>query len=273
MRVAVVGAGPAGALAARRLAKDGARVVVFDASHPREKPCGGGLTAKALRLLPEAPASDPLPVRRVDRCRFDSGAGDAVEVRLSEPVGISSRRALDAWLLRRAVEAGAVHRPERVVHVDGEGLVRTAGGRDETFDLVVGADGAGSLVRRTLLGATPTPRLMMAVGWFARGDSEMVVRFTSDLQGYLWLFPRPGHVGVGLCAPLARVPTRQLWDRLESEVRRAFPALLDEDAPRYAHTIPSPTADPQSLLEVGGERWALLGDAAALADPITGEGI
>jgi len=272
MNIAVVGAGPAGARAAWRFARDGARVTVFDASHPREKPCGGGLTAKALGLLPPAPAGDPLPVRYVDRCRFDSGEGDAVEVALAREVGIASRRALDAWLLRRAVEAGAVHRAERVVQVDADGRVRTSEG-ERTFDLVVGADGAGSVVRRTLLAPTPPGRLMMAAGWFARGDSEMVVRFTSDLQGYLWLFPRPGHVGVGICAPLARVPTRVLLDRLRAEVARAFPALADDEAPPYAHTIPSPSADPRSLLEVAGERWALVGDAAALADPITGEGI
>lgn len=271
--MAVVGAGPAGTLAAGRLARDGARVVVFDASHPREKPCGGGLTARALRLLPPAPAGDPLPVRLVDRCRFDSGEGDAVEVTLGAPVGVASRRALDEWILRRAVAAGAVHAAERVVAVEGTGRVRTAQGRAETFDLVVGADGAGSLVRRVLLSATPPARLMMAAGWFARGDSEMVVRFAPDLEGYLWLFPRPGHVGVGICAPLGRVPTRRMIDRLESEVMRAFPALVDDEAPRYAHTIPSPSADPRSLLEVAGDRWALIGDAAALADPITGEGI
>jgi flavin-dependent dehydrogenase len=267
VNVAVVGAGPAGALAAGRLARDGARVTIFDASHPREKPCGGGLTAKALRLLPAAPAADPLPVRYVGRCRFDSGSGDSVEIDLARPVGISSRRALDAWLLRRAVAEGAVHVAERVIEVDSAGRVRT------TFDVLVGADGAGSLVRRTLLSPTPPDRLMMAAGWFAGGDSEMVVRFTPDLQGYLWLFPRPGHVGVGICAPLARVPTARMLDRLHTEVARAFPALLDQEAPRYAHTIPSPSADPKSILEIGGERWGLLGDAAALADPITGEGI
>jgi flavin-dependent dehydrogenase len=273
MKVAIVGAGPAGALSAALLARDGAQAVVFDASHPREKPCGGGLTAKALRLLPPAPADDPLPVRRLDRCRFDSGAGDSVEVRLAQPVGIASRRSLDAWLLRRAVAAGAVHVAERVIAVDARGRVRTSGGRDETFDVVVGADGAGSLVRRTLLSPTPPSRLMMAAGWFARGDAEMVVRFMPDLRGYLWLFPRPGHVGVGICAPLGRVPTRRMIDRLEGEVMRAFPALADDEAPRYAHTIPSPSADARSLLEIAGEGWALVGDAAALADPITGEGI
>jgi flavin-dependent dehydrogenase len=61
--------------------------------------------------------------------------------------------------------------------------------------------------------------------------------------------------------------------RLDAVVARSFPALVDDEAGRYAHTIPSPTTDPASLREVAGDRWALLGDAAALADPITGEGI
>ena len=78
MNVAVVGGGPAGALLAFRLARDGAAVTVFDHSHPREKPCGGGLTARALDLLPPAPAGDLLPLRRVDACRFESGHGDAM---------------------------------------------------------------------------------------------------------------------------------------------------------------------------------------------------
>src|SRR5437762_7799626 len=144
MKVAVVGAGPAGSLCAARLAGDGARVTVVDASHPREKPCGGGLTSKALRLLPEAPDGDPLPVRYVGRCRLDSGQGDSVEVELPRPVAVASRRALDGWLLRRAVEAGASHVAERVTGVDGAGRLRTRSGRDEAFDVIVGADGAGS---------------------------------------------------------------------------------------------------------------------------------
>jgi flavin-dependent dehydrogenase len=113
----------------------------------------------------------------------------------------------------------------------------------------------------------------MAAGWYARGDSAMAVRFTPGLRGYLWLFPRRDHVGVGICAPLGAVPTRALLDRLESEVARSHPALLDGHERPYAHTIPSPSADPANLREVAGPTWALIGDAAALADPITGEGI
>jgi flavin-dependent dehydrogenase len=113
----------------------------------------------------------------------------------------------------------------------------------------------------------------MAAGWFARGTSPMLVRFTPGLSGYLWLFPRRDHVGVGICAPLAWTPTRQMLARLESEAAREFPALLELEGERYAHTIPSPSTDPRSITEIAGEGFALVGDAAALADPITGEGI
>lgn len=273
MKTAVVGGGPAGALLAWRLARGGARVTVFDASHPREKPCGGGVTGKALALLPPAPADDPLPARWISECRFESGGGDGVAIALDRPVAVASRRDLDGWLLRRAVAEGATHVAERVVEVDAAGGVRTSAGARGAFDLVVGADGAGSLVRRTFLSPTPPERLAMAAGWFARGTSDMVIRFTPGLAGYLWLFPRPDHVGVGICAPLAAVPTRDLLARLEGEVARSFPALVDDEAGRYAHTIPSPSTDPRSILEIAGPRWALVGDAAALADPITGEGI
>jgi flavin-dependent dehydrogenase len=273
VNVAVVGAGPAGALLAHQLARDGAAVTVFDASHPREKPCGGGLTGKALALLPPAPASDPLPARWIDRCRFESGTAPFVELRLPKPVAVAARRELDAWILRRAVEAGAVHVAEHVLSVSAAGALRTSTGREASFDVTVGADGAGSLVRRTFLSPTPSERLTIAAGWFAPGSAPMTIRFAPGLAGYLWLFPRPDHVGVGICAPLAAQPTRLLLGRLEREVARSYPALADVDGGRYAHTIPSPSTDPRSILEIAGERWALVGDAAALADPITGEGI
>jgi flavin-dependent dehydrogenase len=273
VRVGIVGGGPAGALLAHLLARDGAGATLFDASHPREKPCGGGITAKAMALLPEAPPDDPLPARAVSTCRFESGAGEAVQIEMARPVAIAARRELDAWLLRRATSAGATHASERVVGISADARLRTADGREHAFDVVVGADGAGSLVRRTLLGATPAGRLMMAAGWFAKGDAPMLVRFVPGLAGYMWLFPRSDHVGVGICAPLRALPTRRLLARLEAEVAASFPALGGAGTRRYAHTIPSPSAEEGSLLRVAGARWALVGDAAALADPITGEGI
>jgi len=114
VKVGIVGAGPAGSLLAYHLARDGAQATLFDASHPREKPCGGCVTAKALALLPKAPPDDPLPARFIDTCRLESGEGEAVEITLDQPVAIAARRELDSWLLRRAKGAGALHVAERV---------------------------------------------------------------------------------------------------------------------------------------------------------------
>jgi menaquinone-9 beta-reductase len=267
VRVAVVGAGPAGSLLAWKLAEDGAAVRLFDPSHPREKPCGGGLTAKALELLPRK----DFPARWVTSCRFTSGNAPAVEVCLPSPIAVASRRELDGWLLELAVRAGVSHVSERVTRVEKGGRVSTSAGREERFDVVVGADGAGSLVRRSMLAPAPPARLSMALGYYVPGEAPMEVRFLEGLAGYLWVFPRLDHLSVGICAPLGAVPSRALLERLAVELESRFPRLARE--PRYAHTVPSPSTDPASILEIAGPGWALVGDAAALADPITGEGI
>src|SRR6476619_7897257 len=70
MDIAVIGGGPAGAWAAYRLASRGARVTIFDPSHPREKPCGGGITGRALALVRDAMAPGTIPMRAVKSARF-----------------------------------------------------------------------------------------------------------------------------------------------------------------------------------------------------------
>jgi flavin-dependent dehydrogenase len=262
-----VGAGPAGSLLACRLAQDGAEVSLFDASHPREKPCGGGLTEKALELLPR----EGLPARWVSSCRFTSPGGPTVEVGLASPIAVASRRELDGWLLERAVRAGALLVRERVAGIESGGGVKTTTGREERFDVVVGADGAGSLVRRSSLAPVPATRLSMAAGYYVAGDAPMEVGFLEGLDGYLWVFPRRDHLSVGICAPLGAVPSWVLLERLATALAGRFPRLGSER--RYAHTVPSVSTDPASILEIAGPGWALVGDAAALADPITGEGI
>src|SRR5437016_2390251 len=75
--VGIIGAGPAGAWTAYGLARRGARVRIFDASHPREKPCGGGVTGRALALVANAIDVGSLHAVDVRRARFASG-GSAV---------------------------------------------------------------------------------------------------------------------------------------------------------------------------------------------------
>src|SRR5215212_6986572 len=91
--VAIVGAGPAGSRAAYVLARSGARVTIFDPSHPREKPCGGGVTGRALALAADAVAETCLPTTIIRRAKFcDTASGQAAVVPLWESDRAGSRR-------------------------------------------------------------------------------------------------------------------------------------------------------------------------------------
>ena len=156
----VVGAGPAGSLAAYRLAQAGARVLLLDrASFPRDKPCGGGLTLRAVKQLPFG--VDPVVEHVVDRMAFRLGYGPWYERQAAEPlILMTQRRLLDAFLAEQAASAGAEFRDgERVTAVaeDEDGVTVTVAGRTERCRLLLGADGANGITARQLgLCAEPT---------------------------------------------------------------------------------------------------------------------
>src|SRR5262245_6953234 len=118
--VAVVGAGPAGAAAAFALARAGARVTMFDGSHPREKPCGGGVTARALDLVADAIDVSRLPATTIDRVRFTSARSrtEAVVPLPAPALVVASRATFDRALLDAARGAGATLVESRVIDID-----------------------------------------------------------------------------------------------------------------------------------------------------------
>src|SRR5262252_9288247 len=110
--IAIIGAGPSGAWTAYLLARRGARVIVADPSHPREKPCGGGVTGRALAIVSSAVRTGSLAMVPVRTARFRGAGGDA-SVPLTAPcfdsapaLAVASRREFDALLLSAAREAG-----------------------------------------------------------------------------------------------------------------------------------------------------------------------
>src|SRR5580765_1081175 len=107
--VAIVGAGPAGCWAACGLARRGARVTLIDGSHPREKPCGGGVTGRALALVSGAIDERRLPVCAIHTARFvDSMQRTSTAVPLGErALVVAGRAEFDGALFETARAAGA----------------------------------------------------------------------------------------------------------------------------------------------------------------------
>src|SRR5262249_25252769 len=106
--VAIVGAGPSGAWTARQLARRGARVLLLDPSHPRDKPCGGGVTFRALQIVADA-VDSRLDAVSIRSARFTSSSSThACDVPLSAGrLVVASRREFDGRLLDAARLAGA----------------------------------------------------------------------------------------------------------------------------------------------------------------------
>src|SRR5437764_2273310 len=200
----VVGAGPAGSTTAYRLARAGARVCLIDrARFPRDKPCGGGLTVRAVRELPFS--VEPVVEDRVDTLELGLRYRRRWSRRADEPlVLMTQRRRLDAFLAEQASAAGAEFREgSKVTGVDPAGSVTLDGERLEA-DVVVGADGANGIAARSL--GLPAHEhgvgLEGNVGYEhlsrERFGGRAVVELGVVPGGYAWVFPKGDHVNVGV---------------------------------------------------------------------------
>lgn len=278
--VAVVGAGPAGATLSRLLAAAGASVVLLEAARlPRYKPCGGGLTLRAVELLPP----QALEAVRL-RCTgaWVSWRHHRLHVRAPRPaVAMVMRDEFDQRLVELARDAGAelldgapVTAARRVV--DGVELV--AGGRRVRARRLACADGAagpfaGPLGRALGLGPPP-PRvgaleLELEDPGGAWGD-ELRGDFDAVPGGYGWVFPKAGLLSVGVASWRRGLGGAALRRALSAYVRRL--GLEGRRVLRArGHPLPVGGRLPARALAAGPA--LRLGDAAGLADPLFGEGI
>jgi geranylgeranyl reductase family protein len=269
-RVAILGGGPAGAFAAEKLASAGLDVVLMDEKLAWEKPCGGALTHKAYSQYPFL-IENSTPKRMVTETVLAAPKAGEVTLQLGDPMVIYSRFDLNRMLLERAERAGAQIEKTRVTRMERQGAkwrLETSGGKLDA-DFCIVATGARNPLRDVGTQLTP-PDTMSALGYYVAGDQERIdIQFLPDLEGYIWIFPRCGHLSVGICGKGESASS--LRKRLEAYM--AGRGISWKGASFYSHLLPSLDAGSWERNRVAGDGWMAVGDAAGLVDPITGEGL
>jgi geranylgeranyl reductase family protein len=274
--VIIVGAGPAGATLAYELARKGIAVLLLEEERlPRYKCCAGGVTSKAARLL-DFDISE-IAEDEIHRASFSFNLGSPYLGQYDRPLIYTVMRdVFDYSLVMRARRLGAdLIDGQKVKRIDARADCIEVSGADNTFRsrLVVGADGAYSVVARDL-------DMGKGIEYLVGIESEIIVaeeklaewrsRILIDLGyipgGYAWVFPKRDHlsVGVGCQASKAR------------ELRRRHQRFLDSLG-LGSYTITRSSSQLIPTRTRGRLVWQnealLVGDAAGLADPLTGEGI
>jgi geranylgeranyl reductase family protein len=268
----VIGAGPAGSTTAYRLAREGARVLLLDkARFPRDKPCGGGISGRALRELPV----DPQPVVEcvIDRLEW-SFRGRRLFLRGGgKPLAsMTQRRRLDHFLVEQAVSVGADFRDGVAVAEVSERGARVDGGWIGS-ELLIGADGVNGSAARSLGLADRRVYSVAFEGNLPRGlfdldrrRSTVVIELGTIPGGYCWIFPKGDHLNIGVGGWESTGPTlrRHLKEFCN---RRGFDYSKLQDLRGYR----LPGRRPGAALARG--RALLVGDAAGLVDPLSGDGM
>lgn len=275
--VAVVGSGPAGSMAAHYLSRHGARVVVLEKmSLPRHKTCGGGIVQRAIKLLP----FDVSGVIERECYIAELNVGSPLfhfSAKRDEPiVSMTTRDKFDYFLLTAARKTGTeIYQEHRVsdliIRRDHVELVTPKG--DISARFVIAADGAISTVAKKA-GWHETRRLIPALGCRIPITEGLLKRFGHAARfdfslvpyGYGWIFPKKGHLSIGVfCMRPESSKSNNLLEYYLSLL-----GIEGMNGMQCKGSLIPITPRKDTFVR---KRVLLAGDAAGLADPVTGEGI
>jgi len=280
----VVGCGPAGSASARILAQAGAKVVMLDQhAFPRPKLCGGLITWKSIKALSRIFDED---VNSLKKKGFINNSSQKYSIyyrgnllhtdEVSYPFHFVDRKSLDLELVRKAQAAGAVLRTgDKVVKIStAEGWVRTASGKTIQGRYIFGADGANSIIRRSmpldhkawLKNLASTIEISIPAQRFPSAPDHPTLSIGYVDAGYCWVFPHAEKIIVGICG-LKR--SNNNFRSLFIEFLRSLGLAGWKDIAFKGHPLPYGNF----LKEPCFQKALLCGDAAGFVEPLLGEGI